>query len=202
MLLAWKQVRLPQVSEVNPEAVETSRELGRLLEIEPDTLSVSRVLEVAGVLPKYPPGPYKDRGIAIDKALALDEDGDLDEESCPDLMGYVRAWRAARAESGLVVLAREVAFVNAEHGYHGRYDRRMGVTPTSDISALWDIKHGKPSPWHRLQLAAYTQGNLGVRGVCYLAGDGSYKFKDHTATAKADWDGWLGCLGLAKWKIR
>jgi len=119
--------------------------------------SVTQVLEAVGLI-DYSHIPWAnrqmalERGRAVHEAIALDLEGDLDEDSAEEagILGYLEAARAARAALGILApLAHE------ERVYH----RQLGYAGTLDLRAdglLLDWKTNQAEFWVRFQLAAYA----------------------------------------------
>lgn len=119
--------------------------------------SVTTVLESVGLIDySHIPWPTRqmalERGRAVHEAIALDLEGDLDEESADEagVLGYVQAARAARAELGVLVPdAWEQRVYHERWRYAGTLDLRAG-------KVLIDWKTNQAEHWVRFQLAAYA----------------------------------------------
>lgn len=91
-----------------------------------------------------------ERGRAVHEAIALDLEGDLDEDSVAELMPYVEAARAARRHYGI---ERPDAWEYAS--YHDRF-RYAGTLDLKCRELIIDWKTNKAEHWVRYQLAAYA----------------------------------------------
>lgn len=118
--------------------------------------SVTRVLASVGLIDysHIPPETRRmalERGRAVHEAIALDLEGDLDEESVADIMGYIEASRAARRELGLdrAIDAWELRRHHPTFGYAGTIDLVAG-------DRIVDWKANAAEYWVRFQLAAYA----------------------------------------------
>lgn len=119
--------------------------------------SVTQVLESVGLIDysHIPPLTRQmalERGRAVHEAIALDLDGDLDEESADEagVLGYVEAARAARAAIGVLVAdGWEQRVYHERWRYAGTLDLRAG-------NVLVDWKTNQAEYWVRFQLAAYA----------------------------------------------
>lgn len=117
--------------------------------------SVTQVLERVGIVDysHIPPATREmalARGSAVHEAIAYDLDGDLDEESVAEIMGYVQAARAVRSALGITTPdCVEVRKYHPTYLYAGTADLIAG-----DI--LLDWKTNSAEWWVRLQTAAYA----------------------------------------------
>ncbi len=116
--------------------------------------SVTQVLEDVGII-DYSGIPWDTRQMALTRgsnvhlATQLDDEGDLDEESAGDLMGYVQAWRAARAHLKLDRFDHiERRMAHTQFLFAGTTDREVG-------NVIVDLKTNEAPWWVRIQLAAY-----------------------------------------------
>ena len=147
--------------------------------------SVTQVLENVGII-DYDGIPWETRQMALTRgsnvhlATQLDDEGDLDEDSVGDLMGYVKAWRAAKAALGITSFSHiEKRMAHSGFRYAGTMDRMFkGPSGTGEII---DIKTNTAPWWVRIQLAAYQclaiANNLGavsVRIAVELHPDGTF----------------------------
>jgi hypothetical protein len=157
------------------------------------------VLESVGLIDySYIPWPTREmaleRGRAVHEAIALDLEGDLDEESADEagILGYVQAARIARAALGILVPAAwEERVFHTGFRYAGTLDLRAG-------NIIVDWKTNQAEYWVRFQLAAYaaaiaqtdgrTHWGAGlVRRVCFeLHDDGSYRLFEFPAAEMFD----------------
>lgn|SRR5574340_48203 len=121
----------------------------------------------------------KQRGSIAHKAIALDLEGVLDEDSVsPVIAPYLAAARRFLAESHIKVMAFERRLYSPTYGYAGTLDV-IGLDGKSP--ALWDWKTGAPGWQAGLQTAAYVQmwqeaaGDvIRARFAVHLHDDGSF----------------------------
>lgn len=144
--------------------------------------SVTGVLEDVGII-DYSHLPPETRNMALTRgsnvhlATQMDDEGDLDEASCPGLMPYVEAWRAAKRHLGIERFEPEWIERRGYHptfGYAGTLDRKHG-------DMIIDLKTSEAPWWVRIQLAAYQSmvekeaPNIVRRVAVALGGDRSFK---------------------------
>jgi hypothetical protein len=122
-----------------------------------DLPSVTQVLESVGLIDySHIPWPTRqmalERGRAVHEAIALDIEGDLDEESADEagILGYVQAARSARQ-----ALAILVPTAWEERVYHPRW-QYAGTLDLRDGNTIIDWKTNAAEYWVRFQLAAYA----------------------------------------------
>ncbi len=177
--------------------------------------SVTQVLnpwsQLAGV-PDHLLEPYRQRGHDVHLATQLDDEGDLDEDSVPELMGYVRAWRKFRADFEFETHYIELRVYHPMLLYAGTLDRYGAVTMTVGrkrvkVPLLLDIKSGVGDRTHGPQTAAYLAAlatrhhgaDVARRACVYLADDGTYKtefFGDY----QEDFGLFVAALTIMRWK--
>jgi len=122
-----------------------------------DLPSVTQVLESVGLIDySHIPWPTRqmalERGRAVHEAIALDLEGDLDEDSADEagVLGYVQAARAARQHLGILApTAWEERVYHEAWQYAGTIDLRVG-------NMVVDWKTNQAEYWVRFQLAAYA----------------------------------------------
>jgi len=170
--------------------------------------SVTQVLREVGLVPDFPPGPYRVRGRAVHKVTQLyDLKYDIDEERCGEgIVGYLRAWKAVSAE---------YAWVWDEDGIERQmFDPILLVAGTADRIGTWrekrlvlDIKSGAAGAEVALQTAGYARMRWPedyaevLRASVEIHADGTYSppvFYD-------DWQdfiAWEGAVRLYQWKRR
>ena len=123
----------------------------------------------------------RERGSAVhEAALRLDlGDEPADRDLRPEWLGYFEGYRQFSASVKTRWRELEQARLHRAHGYAARPDR-MGTlngTPT-----VLEIKTGGPALWHQYQTAgqALLWPKLTLRrGVVYLPGDGTGRFRVH-----------------------
>lgn len=135
-------------------------------------------------------------GTSVHKAIELDIKNDLDEESIPELMGYVKAFRKWVISEDVVIVDSEM-ILESNTGYCGRGDLDVLI---NGITAYVDIKtsNGKPRV-NRLKTAAYNLilGNQ-KRGCLYVAEDGEFDWDEHTEAE--DYEIWKSLVKAFHWK--
>lgn len=120
--------------------------------------SVTSVLESVGII-DYSGIPSETRSMALQRgsnvhlATQFDDEGDLQEESVPGLMGYVRAWRAARKHLGVDKFDPQWI---ERRGFHKQF-RYAGTMDRADGDFILDLKTNQAPWWVRIQLAAYQE---------------------------------------------
>lgn len=155
------------------------------------------ILDFSGMPPAIMEAAMR-RGTNAHKATELDDAGELDVTALdPELMGYLLAWRAFRADlyswgGDILPDWTERRMASLDLGYAGTMDRMVEMG--GKLIPL-DIKTGEVKRWCGVQLAAYDL----CRGFCdserwgvKLNKDGTYKlrkFNDRT-----DYATWLAAL--------
>lgn len=155
--------------------------------------SVTRILADQGV--SNFTGPWFDdsakaRGRAVHLAIALDNEGDLDEDALdPVIVPYLEAWRRFKAESGAVIEHWERPVCDPELGYAGTFDvivqlRGMSRRTVLDIKqALYPSAGPQVAAYLRCARALYPASTLFNRAALVIPGDGSYCLKPLTDPA-------------------
>lgn len=154
-----------------------------------------------------------ERGKAVHEATALDDRGELDEESVdPVVRPYLDAWRRFREESGFrpEPTLIEVPLARSDLGFAGTPDR-AGILGEDRIVLEIKVTAEMPS-WVGLQLAgqrmlAWTTREFGAvvpnavrRFAVQLRPDGTYRlweFRD-----PEDGRVFLACLSIYQWKAK
>jgi hypothetical protein len=174
-----------------------------------ELLSVTTALREAGVIdPTWFTEDAAIRGTYVHQAIALDHEGDLDDESLDPLIApYVCAYRRFREESGFVEAAWEEQVADEDLGVAGTLDLR-GAFPRRALRHpgidLLDIKTGTVPSWVGYQTAAYarllpsTLGPLRWRWCLQLCPDGSYRL--HECSKPHDERVFLAALTIAQAK--
>lgn len=154
--------------------------------------SVTQVLESVGLIDySYIPWPTRqmalERGRVVHEAIALDLEGDLDEDSAAEarIVGYVHAARAA---------LRALGISRPDAWEHRAYHEQLGYAGTVDLlyqDLIVDWKTNQAEYWVRFQLAAYaalvSRSPACVRRVCVeLHADGSCRLLDIPAASYYD----------------
>ena len=156
----------------------------------------------------------RERGTLVHELTALDDRGELDEESVdPRLAGFLMAWRKFRAETGFSATHIEQQVESALHGYAGTLDRlgRHGADALNADAplALYDVKSGPPQPATALQTAAYRQAAnetlaptkpIARRFGVHLRRDGTYRLIEYRDPG--DLATFLAALRLHTWRLR
>lgn len=110
--------------------------------------SVTKILEAVGIsdfsgIPEYNLEYARIRGTMAHKATALDDMGELDEDSLdPVIIPYVEAWRKFKEEFAFVPLLIEHPIYHPIYGYAGTLDRTGNIENDFDREILLDIKTG------------------------------------------------------------
>jgi len=167
--------------------------------------SVTQILAAAGISDFSAPwftDAVKDRGTFIHAAIALDNEGDLDDETLDDaLVPYVEGWRRYRLESECEIEHWEVPVCDPVLGYAGTLD---GIVRTVDergreTRTILDVKRAlypsagpQVAAYRRCAAALYGRPVLFKRAVLELPGDGSYKL--HPLTNEMDETVFLAAL--------
>lgn len=164
--------------------------------------SVTQILKAAGLYPdfsKIDPEVMewkRNLGTQVHAATELDDMDNLGDYDF-QIDGYLFAWRKFKAETGFTPMHIEQRVYHKQHKYAGTLDR-IGVFGSR--GALVDIKTGQADlitvgP----QTAAYAEafGYNGKRCAVQLM-DGKYKMVE--CKNKMDWQIFLNCLNLYRWK--
>lgn len=158
----------------------------------------------------------RERGTLVHELTALDDRGELDEESVdPRLAGFLAAWRAFKRDTGFTSAtgAIELQVESFLHGYAGTLDRlgRHGADALNADAplALYDVKTGPPQPATALQTAAYRQAAnetfaptkpIARRFGVHLRRDGTYRLVEYRDPG--DLATFLAALRLHTWRLR
>ena len=98
---------------------------------------------------------YADRGTAVHTATALDDLGDLVEESVHEsIRGYLESWRGLLRDASIELLSVEERVCHPALGYAGTLDRRALVNKRH---AVIDIKAGVKLASHGVQVHGYKR---------------------------------------------
>jgi|TARA_Y100000310_G_scaffold187678_1_gene187686 CRISPR/Cas system-associated exonuclease Cas4 (RecB family) len=146
---------------------------------------VNEVLQDVGIInTDWYKAEHAERGKLVHELTVAMDRGeptvDLEMPEWISWKGYLTAWQQAKSEYEWEFEGYEVQFHDNTTvlPFAGTLDR---VTKDSVI----DIKTGKYSPWHELQIAAYAvMSGLKYQYLVYLGSDGSYKVKG----VDGDWD--------------
>ncbi len=137
-----------------------------------------------------------DFGKAVHLACALDDMGDLDEQSLdPNLKPYLEAWRTFRGKT---------VWYNIEEPMCSEVYRFAGTPDRIGEMVIVDIKTGTTVPaWTGLQLAGYAiLDNISTarRMAVQLKPDG--KFTVHEFKERQDRGVFLSALSVYQWRIK
>jgi hypothetical protein len=174
-------------------------------------VSVTQALGIAGVADFSSPWfteAVKARGTFLHEAIALDVEGDLDDDTLDEeLRGGVEGWRKFVADTGAVVEHWETALCDPSAGVAGRMDGVIRLhDPTGrTVRMVIDIKRAL-YPSAAIQLAAYAdmaarlydQPVYFKRAALVLPGDGSYRL--HAFTDPLDRATWHAVLRIVQWR--
>lgn len=172
--------------------------------------SVTQILADVGVADFSKPHFTEDvaeRGRLIHLAIALDNEGDLDDETLdPALQPYIDGWRRFLAESGARVEHWERPVCDPELGFAGTLDGVI-VLPSTGVprKTVLDVKRAL-YPSAGPQVAAYTRCARALyegpvlfnRAALVLPGDGSYRL--HMLVDATDEYTFLAALRLYHWR--
>ena len=129
---------------------------------------------------------YAQRGKMVHKACDLLDAGILKESSLDErIVGYVEAYKKAKAELNFTVIESELRVVNESYWYAGTLDKY--VVLADNTPAIIDLKSGAPNSGDRYQTAGYSYafGSYATtkRFCLYLKEDGVFRhsrdFKEH-----------------------
>lgn len=146
-------------------------------------MGVTRVLLAIGFMADWQVGEDAlERGGDVHKACHYYDERDLDMRTLPeDYRARVRAWALFKQQSGVVLEGIEKRVENPLYRYRGRLDR-LATLPGAPTRIILDIKTGKPSPYVRLQTAAYGYAEkpteLFRRMTVELKADGTYRIEE------------------------
>lgn len=172
-------------------------------------LSVSEILRSAGIAPaseftnrkiEY----AKDLGTYVHQACALDDRGELDEDSLDEaIRPYLAAWRAFREQERPEWLAIEQPLASECGNWAGTPDR-VALFPEHETTRhIVEIKSGEMKKWHRIQAQGYLEliGEAieGWRTLVYLKADGTFMI-EHWAPSHTHLDVWAAAVVIATWK--
>jgi hypothetical protein len=133
------------------------------------------------------------RGKWVHQACHLDNLGTLDaaaaKESAPQWWGFVEAWKRAKVELAIVVVASEEYFEDERRGYCGKKDARVRMNGTAAHlmkrrgEGIVDLKccasgNGVIPETTGLQTAGYAGDDKLWRAAVALHPDGSYRWHD------------------------
>lgn len=150
--------------------------------------SVTRILQDAGLADFSKPWfteERRERGQLVHAAIALDNEGELDEDSLdPVLYGYVEGWRRYLHEVGGVVEHFEQPVYDEASGYAGTLDAIVCEPPakgTVPRRTVLDVKPGlypsvgpQTAAYLRCARRLYDTPVLFNRAALILPGDGTY----------------------------
>lgn len=149
-----------------------------------------------------------DRGSLVHAAIALDNEGALDDESLdPQLVGYVAGWRRYLEESGAIVEHFETPVCDPIAGYAGTLDAIVIEPHQVDKNArtLIDIKPAlypsvgpQTAAYARAAQALYPTRMLFWRSAVVLPGDGSYTHEP--LTDRSDEQTFLAAVRIFQWR--
>lgn len=167
-------------------------------------VSVTQVLDLAGLSGGPWPEGASARGTAVHLATEYDDMGDLDESSLdPAIAGYLDAWRRFVRESRFDASLIEHRAYHQTHLYAGTIDRVGHFGDGKPV--VLDIKSGVEHPSHSLQLAAYAflldEPMRYERMAVYLRPDGSYRLlRFDRLKLASDFTLFVSALNITRWK--
>jgi len=129
------------------------------------------------------PERYRDRGIAVHKAIELYVHNELDESSVmEELQPYLHGYVLFQRDYQWTVIASEEQRHHSLMGYAGTIDQ-IGRFKDEEGSVILEIKTGQKSKYHRLQTAGYAMLHNPAcptpRYIIYLDSDGDYELIEH-----------------------
>jgi hypothetical protein len=178
--------------------------------------SVTQILESVGLSPDYSGVPAdhlefaRDRGDKVHKATALDDRGDLDEDTLdPRIAPYLEAWRQFRRDHHFEPVEIEFMFYSKRHGYAGTLDR-LGASDLAEHTLI-DLK-----TCQKIDLKSVGPQTGGYSwGYCEFSGQAIYKqikrfavrlqpdgYKLIECKNRQDFDVFLHALSIVNWKGR
>lgn len=175
---------------------------------------VTEVLKSAGVVDtRFYTEAGRDAGTALHEAAALDDAGDLDEDSVdPIIRGKLEAWRRFREQNFFIPLASEAGLFHPTYKYRGTADRIGVFAANRKRLVVIDLKPSRER-WHALQLWAYAEcvplnfmrdgGKVGFPELIsvQLSANGAYKMHHWTVHELSNSRAaFLGALAIYNWK--
>lgn len=121
-----------------------------------EVLSVSKVLELAGIIDKrFISEWHLDRGVKLHQALEYLDLGALDLGSVDErILPHVQAYQKFLSDTGAKIIAIEQIVYSKLFDYCGRLDRIMTLNGRNIIV---DLKTNSDPPHSGMQLSAYAQ---------------------------------------------
>lgn len=171
--------------------------------VVPSVTQVLGILQDFGAVPADVLAAAAEFGTHVHQACALDNAGQLDEESLDaELVPYLSQWRRFLVESGAAVISSELRV----------FHRGLRYAGTLDVLADWngrrciiDIKTGQVPRTVGAQVEAYRMayqsqecGEIPRRRYCVQLTADDYKV--HPLTDPADWSLFQSCLNV--WRFR
>jgi len=164
--------------------------------------SVTQIIKAGGLYPDFSVIPAdvlewkRNLGTQVHAATELDDMDNLGDYD-PQISGYIQAWREFKAVTGFTPVSIEQRIYHKQHKYAGTLDR-IGIINGENV--LLDIKTG-PIDLTTVgpQTAAYAQA-CGFKGKRYAVHLGDGKYKLGLCDNKMDWQIFLNCLNLYRWK--
>ena len=137
-------------------------------------------------------------GVAAHKAVELDSQGVLDDETVhPLVMPYLVAWRQFREQWPCEILDSEAKMYSGTYGFAGTPDLFAKLHDGS--YCVIDLKTGLPGPQAAIQTAAYANFVEATRRFALQArNDGKYRLTEYTNPS--DWPDFLACLRIFRLK--
>ncbi len=146
--------------------------------------SVTHILAETGLIAGLPfmSESAADKGTTVHKLTEGIDDGtltlgDIEDEYLPYIVGYMNFKRDTECK----VKSSELIVYHPALLYAGRLDRLITMNGSDEL-VLVDIKTGKPTRWHHIQISAYFQALpdewTAISGYSlYLDNDGEYRLK-------------------------
>lgn len=173
--------------------------------------SVTQVLAETGLAQFDQPwfsDAVKARGTFLHEAIALDIEGDLDDDTLDEqLRGGIEGWRAFMRDTNAKIEFTEQMLCDPDQGVAGRLDLIV-ILPGPNgrqVRTLIDIKRAL-YPCAAIQLAAYVDMATALydhavffqRAALVLPGDGTYQL--HHFTDHLDRATWQAAVRILNWR--
>lgn len=201
-----RMARGAAVSELTlDEATHTYRLGDRVL---PSVTQITATIAPLFGIPREVLEAKADLGTAVHLATQFYDEGDLDADSLPEMVGpYLRAYARFLDESGARWTHVERRVCHEGHGYAGTLDRvgylpglrgvRKGAPCLVDLKATYRI-----APVYGCQTALYAKafGDVAHRFALQLKPDGTYRLEEFRDPS--DLSVGLAALTLLNWRAR
>lgn len=146
--------------------------------------SVTQIISTyMGMDMSHIPERYRDRGVAVHKAIELLVKDELDDSTVmSELMPYVNAYKLFQEDYGWEVGASEDKRYHSEMEYAGTIDQ-LGRFKDDKKETVLEIKTGQKAKYHQLQTAGYAMlydpKRPTPRFTLYVDAEGDYELIPH-----------------------